>query len=133
MAREFLGTGVRFPLLPDATGSLGWASGDANVEQSLHLLLMTALGERVMRPSLGTDAERLLFAPGSERYLRLLETTVQEAVRDWESRVDLIDVRAETDLPDETRVLVSIAYRVRQSNTRHSMVFPFYLGRTEGR
>jgi len=133
MAREFLGTGVRFPLLPDATGSLGWASGDANVEQSLHLLLMTALGERVMRPSLGTDAERLVFAPGSERYLRLLETTVEEAIRDWESRVDLVEVRAETDVADATRVLVSVTYRVRQTNTRHSMVFPFYLGRTEGR
>lgn len=132
MAREFLGTGLRFPLLPDATGALGWASGDANVEQSLHLLLMTAAGERLMRADLGTEAERMVFAPGSERYLRLLETTVQEAVRDWESRVDLIDVRAEVDAGDATRVLVSIAYRVRQTNTRHSLVFPFYVGRAEG-
>lgn len=132
MAREFLGTGLRFPLLPDATGALGWASGDANVEQSLHLLLMTAAGERLMRADLGTEAERMVFAPGSERYLRLLETTVQEAVRDWESRVDLIEVRAEVDASDATRVLVSIAYRVRQTNTRQSLVFPFYIGRAEG-
>ena len=132
MAREFLGTGFRFPLVPDATGALGWSSGDANVEESLHVLLMTALGERVMRPLLGTGAERMVFAPGSERYLRLLETTIEEAVRDWESRVDLLDVRAELDTSDATRVLVSIAYRVRQSNTRNSMVFPFYVGRTEG-
>ncbi|MFN0251508.1 MAG: GPW/gp25 family protein [Kofleriaceae bacterium] len=132
MAREFLGTGLRFPLLPDATGALGFSSGDANVEQSLHLLLMTAEGERLMRANLGTEAERMVFAPGGERYLRLLETTVQEAVRDWESRVDLIDVRAEIDAADATRVLVSIAYRVRQTNTRHSLVFPFYVGRAEG-
>lgn len=132
MAREFLGTGLRFPLLPDATGALGFSSGDANVEQSLHLLLMTAEGERLMRANLGTEAERMVFAPGSERYLRLLETTVQEAVRDWESRVDLIDVRAEIDTANATRVLVSITYRVRQTNTRHSLVFPFYVGRAEG-
>lgn len=133
MAREFLGTGVRFPLLPDATGALGWSSGEANVEQSLHVLLMTVTGERVMRADFGTEAERIVFAPGSERYLRLLETTIQEAVRDWESRIELIEVRAEADAVDPTRVLVSIAYRVRQANTRHSMVFPFYLGRVEGR
>lgn len=131
MAREFLGTGLRFPFVPDATGALGYSSGDANVEQSLHILLMTATGERVMRAEFGTTAERMVFAPGSERYLRLLETTIEEAVRDWESRVDLIEVRAEADTADPTRVVVAIAYRVRQSNTRHSMVFPFYLGRVE--
>jgi phage baseplate assembly protein W len=130
MAREFLGTGWRFPVLPDASGSLGYTSGDENVEQSLHILLMTALGDRLMRPTFGTQAERLVFAPGGVRYLRLLEVTVREAVRDWEPRVDLDSVAAETDLGDETRVLVSISYRVRQTNTRQNLVFPFYLGQT---
>lgn len=133
MAREFLGTGWRFPLLPDASGSLGYSSGDENVEQSLHILLMTAVGDRVMRPRFGTQAERLLFAPGSVRYLRLLETTVREAVRDWEPRVDLDSVVAEVDASDETRILVSISYRVRQTNTRQNLVFPFYLGQTGAR
>jgi phage baseplate assembly protein W len=127
MAREFLGTGWRFPILPDASGSLGYSSGDENVEQSLHLLLMTTLGDRVMRPTFGTKAERLVFAPGSVRFLRLLETTVRDAVRDWEPRVDLDSVAAEADAADLSRVLVSIAYRVRQTNTRSNLVFPFYL------
>lgn len=133
MAREFLGTGWRFPLLPDASGGLGYSSGDENVEQSLHILLMTAVGDRVMRPRFGTQAERLVFAPGSVRYLRLLETTVREAVRDWEPRVDLDGVVAEVDASDETRILVSISYRVRQTNTRQNLVFPFYLGQTGAR
>jgi phage baseplate assembly protein W len=127
MAREFLGRGWRFPILPDASGSLGYSSGDENVEQSLRILLMTALGDRVMRPDFGTTAERLLFAPGSVRYLRLLETSVREAVRDWEPRVDLLAVSAEADSVDATRVLVSVEYRVRQTNSRQNLVFPFYL------
>lgn len=127
MAREFLGRGWRFPILPDASGSLGYSSGDENVEQSLRILLMTALGDRVMRPDFGTTAERLLFAPGSVRYLRLLETSVREAVRDWEPRVDLLGVSAEADAADATRVLVSVEYRVRQTNSRQNLVFPFYL------
>jgi Bacteriophage baseplate protein W len=130
MAREFLGTGWRFPILPDAAGSLGYTAGDENVEQSLRILLLTAVGDRVMRPSFGTQAERLLFAPGSVRFLRLLETSVREAVRDWEPRGDLDSVAAEADPADETRILVSIAYRVRQTNTRQNLVFPFYLGQT---
>jgi phage baseplate assembly protein W len=144
MANEFVGRGWRFPILPDETGSLAWSEGQENVEQSLKLLLLTALGERVMRPTFGTEAPRLVFAPGSEQYLRLLEQSIRAAVRDFEPRVDLLDVRAEPGAgepgmrPDggsagreEARVTVSIAYTVRRTNSRFNLVFPFYLGTVE--
>ena len=131
MAREFIGRGWPFPIVPDDAGRLTFTEGDANVEQSLRILLLTRLGERVMRPGFGSEAPRLVFAPGSERYLRLLETSIREAVRDWEPRVQLDDVRAEVDPVDDTRVTVSIAYRVRPTNSRLNLVFPFYLGTTE--
>jgi phage baseplate assembly protein W len=124
----FLGVGWRFPILPDATGTLSYIKGDANVEQSLHILLMTQLGERVMRPDFGTQLPRLVFSPGSTQYLRLLEQTVQEAVTNWEPRVDLDEVVAEADPVDQFKVVVSISYTVRQTNTRNNLVFPYYLG-----
>jgi phage baseplate assembly protein W len=130
--RPFLGSGWRFPILPDATGSLGYVEGDTNVEQSLHILLMTQSGERVMRPAFGTQAPRLVFAPGSLQYLRLLENTIKEAVRDWEPRVDLDSVLAETDPANQFRVMVSISYTVRQTNTKANLVFPYYLGMVKG-
>lgn len=129
--RPFLGRGWRFPLLPDETGSLGYVAGDENVEQSLQILLQTDWGQRLMREDFGCKAPRLVFSPGSIQYLRLLETTVKEAIRDWEPRVELDDVRAEADPKDETRVIVSIGYLVRQTNTRNNLVFPFYLGTVE--
>jgi phage baseplate assembly protein W len=128
----FLGTGWKFPILPDASGCLGWVCGDANVEQSLHILLMTQLGERVMRSDFGTDAPRLVFAPGSVQFLQLLETTVQEAVTNWEPRVDLTSVDAEADATDPYKVTVSISYTVRQTNTSNNIVFPYYLGTLQG-
>lgn len=127
----FLGRGWRFPIQPDAGGSLGYVEGEANIEQSLRILLLTALGERVMRPTFGCAAPRLVFAPGSEQYMRLLETTIREAVRDWEPRVTLDDVTAEAIGGDETRVNVNIDYRVRGSNTKLNLVFPFYLGQAQ--
>ena len=128
---SFLGSGWRFPIQPDPGGGLGYVEGDANIEQSLRVLLMTALGERVMRPTFGCAAPRLVLAPGSVQYLRLLETSVREAVRDWEPRVTLDDVTAETIPGDETRVNVNIDYRIRSNNTKTNLVFPFYLGRAE--
>jgi phage baseplate assembly protein W len=128
MANEFLGTGWKFPILPDGTGALRYVAHEENVGQSLLILLQTALGERVMRYDFGCRAPQLVFAPGSVRYLRLLEDTVRDAVRDWEPRVVLDDVRAETDLADETHANVLVQYRVRRTNTRHNLVFPFYVG-----
>lgn len=131
MTREFLGTGWRFPILPDETGGLAYRSGEEDVEQSLRILLLTRLGERVMRADFGSAAPRLVFAPGSEQYLRLLETSIRDAVRDWEPRVELDDVRAETEPGEPSRVTVSIAYRIKSTNSRFNLVFPFYLDRLE--
>jgi phage baseplate assembly protein W len=72
-----------------------------------------------------------VFSPGSVQYLRLLETTVREAVRDWEPRVALVDVVAEALRDDETHVSVNIDYRIRGSNTKFNLVFPFYLGQVQ--
>lgn len=129
---DFIGRGWRFPILPDASGSLSYASGDANVEQSIRILLLTSLGDRVMRADFGCKAKQLVFAPGSVQYLGLLETTIKEALRDWEPRIELETILAEVDPSDETRVTVSVSYRVRPSNTRNNLVFPFYLGTTGG-
>ena len=84
---DFLGRGVAFPFLPDAGGTLRYVEGDPEVAQSLRLLLMTAAGERVMRSQFGTEAPRLVFAPGSETNKNLLEESIRDAVRDYEPRV----------------------------------------------
>jgi len=131
MSGDFRGTGWKFPIAPDSSGALAYVSGDENIEQSLYVLLLTQLGERVMRPDFGCKAGRMVFRPGSEQNLRLLEVTIEEAVRDWEPRISLDEVLAEADVNDQTRISVSIRYRVLRSNTRHNLVFPFYLGTSE--
>jgi len=133
MGGDFLGQGWRIPILPDASGGLGWVSGDANVEQSLKILLLTRLGERVMRSDFGTRVPARVFQPGSEQNLRGIEKDIRDAVATWEPRVDILDVVAEADPAEESHLTVSVSYRVRRSNTRNSLVFPFYLPREEPR
>lgn len=128
MSEDFLGTGWRFPVLPDETGRLGYAVGEESIEHCLRALLLTGRGERVMQPELGTRAPELVFAPGSVQNLRDLENSIAEAVRAHEPRVELDEVRAEADPADASRVTVSVVYRVRRSNTRANLVFPFYAG-----
>jgi uncharacterized protein len=130
MSEPFLGTGWRFPILPDEAGRLGYAIGEQSIEHCLRALLLTATGERVMRPDFGTKAQESVFAPGSVQNLRDLERSIVEAVRTYEPRVELDGVRAEADLADESRVTVTVEYRIRRTNTKANIVFPFYLGLT---
>ncbi|MEV6639218.1 GPW/gp25 family protein [Amycolatopsis sp. NPDC051371] len=130
MTEPFLGTGWRFPILPDEAGRLSYAVGETSIEHCLRALLLTATGERVMRPDLGTKASESVFAPGSVQNLRELERSISDAVRDFEPRVELSDVLAEADPADESRVTVSVEYRIRRTNTKANLVFPFYLGLT---
>jgi len=129
---EFLGRGWAFPILPDAGGSLRYVEEDENVAQSLRLLLSTAVGERVMRPTFGTDAPLLVFAPGSTVNRDQLEVRLRQTVADFERRVDLDDVVVTEDPHAPERVDIEVTYTVRRTNTRASVVFPYYLERPGG-
>jgi len=130
VSEPFLGTGWRFPILPDEAGRLSYAVGEQSIEHCLRALLLTATGERVMRPDFGTKAQESVFAPGSVQNLRDLERSVADAVRTFEPRVDVDSVLAEADPADESRITVSVEYRIRRTNTKANLVFPFYLGLT---
>ena len=132
MNHEILGRGWAFPLIPDAGGRLRYVEGEADIEQALKIVLLTRMPERLMRPTFGSSVASYLFAPGSQKYLGLLEGAVHEAIRDWEPRVELLDAAAEADPSDETQIKVSIDYRVRRSNTVANLVFPFYLPGVRG-
>lgn len=129
---DFLGRGWRFPMMPDASGALGYSEGAEHIEHSLKHILMTTFGERAMRPDFGCEAPDLVFAPGSVQYLRLLESSVRNAIRDFEPRVELEFTSAELDPEEQNHVAVRIGYRIRGANSRGNLVFPFYLGVDEG-
>lgn len=129
---DFRGSGLAFPLHPDAGGIMRYVDGDAEVAQSVRLLLMTAAGERVMRSRFGTQAPRLVFAPGSETNKSLLEVSIRDAIRDYEPRVELDDVEVSEDPLEPERIDIEVTYTVRRTNTRDSIVFPYYLTRPGG-
>lgn len=132
MGQDFLGTGWVFPVLPDSSGRLSYASGEASIQDCLLVLLQTATGERVMRPDFGTTAPTLVFAPGSPANLRMLENSISDAIQVYEPRVALDSVVAEPTPGQENQVVVSVSYRIRQTNTKANLVFPFYLDTVGG-
>jgi uncharacterized protein len=132
MGQDFLGTGWAFPVLPDSSGRLSYVAGQASIQDCLLVLLQTAAGERVMRPDFGTTAPTMVFAPGSPANLQMLEASITEAIQAYEPRVALDSVVAEPTPGEENKVVVSITYLIRQTNTKANLVFPFYLDTVGG-
>jgi phage baseplate assembly protein W len=125
----FLGAGLAFPLQLDPTGRLLLNDLDTHVRQSIQLILDTAQGERVMRPDFGAGLRELVFAPVSAATLALVEHEVRDALTRYEPRIDIlaIDVGPGPDGPQQ--LLVRLDYRVRSTDTRLNLVYPFYLDR----
>lgn len=122
----FIGRGWAFPPAFDAaSGSAVLAEGRAEIEQSLAILFSTRLGERIMRPDYGCGMDGEVFeAMGSAR-LAWIEEAVRMAILYHEPRIDADEVSVTADAP-EGRLLIAVGYRVRGTNSRFNMVWPYY-------
>ena len=127
MKRPFLGRGWTFPpeFEPSIPGVL-MLEEEVDVASSLQILLSTRPGERVMLPEYGCNLEELLFESLDTRMKTLMADKVQSAILYFEPRVDLETVRLDESREVEGVVLIEIVYRVRSTNSRFNLVYPFY-------
>ncbi len=96
-----------------STGGIAMVAGDDSVRQALLLLLSTIPGERVMRPTYGSELHRLVFAPNDQTTAGLAIHYVRRAVSRWEPRVDIVDVDAGPHPDHADELVIRLDYRVR--------------------
>lgn len=125
MANEFLGRGWSFPIAVD-DGSIVELGEDDKVAQAIENILRTAPGERVTRPDFGCGIHDLVFQSLSSDMLGSVINAVSSALATWEPRIDVLEVTPQQD-DDPNRLLIEIDYRIRSTNSRSNLVFPFYL------
>lgn len=128
--RAFRGKGLAFPLAVSPGGQLATATAEAKIEQSIWLLLSTAQGERVMRPTYGCGAHDMVFSPNTPQNAARITALVREVLATQEPRIAVLDVASETSTSDPSALLIRIDYRINSNNSSASMVYPFYI--TEG-
>jgi phage baseplate assembly protein W len=124
---SFVGRGFSWPMVVDHTGSIKLTSTSEDIDRSMRLVLLTAPGERVMRPRFGCAIWDLLFEPVTPNLLGLIAEAVFDALGQWEPRVEVDEVIPTADPTDHALVRVQISYRVRATNDRRNLVFPFYV------
>jgi len=126
MEGDFLGRGWAFPLGVDHRGGIKMSTGAPDIEQAIRIILETAPGERVMRPAFGCGLHRLVFAPNSPTTAGLVAYHVREALGRWEPRIEVERIDVSPDLQREAVLMIDIHYRVRSTNDRRNLVYPFY-------
>jgi phage baseplate assembly protein W len=124
---SFVGRGFYWPLQVDHTGAIRLTDGADDLDRSMAVVLATAPGERVMRPQFGCRIWDLLFEPVTANLLGLMAQAVREALSQWEPRVHVEAVEPVADPDDHALVLINVRYRVKATNDRRNLVYPFYV------
>ncbi len=124
--KDFLGKGWKFPV-SIKNEKIALAEGEDSIKESIMIILGTAKGERVMRPDFGCGIQELVFAPNNTSTATLISVYIKEALLKWEPRIEVLNVSAVPDKEEGNRLDINIKYRIRTTNTRRNIVYPFYL------
>ena len=103
------------------------AQANDDIVQSLAILFQTEQGERVMRPQYGCALRQLVFEPLDAETEVAIERAISRAIMFYEPRVELIRVQARVHDVLEGHLEITVVYRVRETNSRHNIVFPYYI------
>ena len=85
----------------------------------------------MMRPTFGCGIHDILFEPNTAITAAKIEYEVKRSIMEFEPRVADIEVVAQPDEEELSRMNVTISYTIRKTNTKANLVYPFYL-RKEG-
>ena len=124
--KRFLGKGWPFPILPGEHGTLDYADGPDKVAESIQIIMETAPGERIMRPSFGCGLRRYIMRPNTGATRALIRYDVERGLGAFEPRIRVTDVAVDPG-DDPALVLIRIAYVHLRDKSPGNFVFPFYL------
>ena len=125
--KEFMGRGWAYPFrIEPASSRIATVADERDIEESIRIILGTSKGERVMRPAFGCGIHDRVPDAIDMAAIVQIKRDVAEALRLYEARIDVLEVKVDaTDLVNG-RLDVTVNYRVRQTNQRDNYVFPFY-------
>jgi len=127
---DIIGRGWRFPIKVNPKGGLDWSEGPDRIRDAIWIIVSTSLGERLMRPEFGAGLKDYVFESNSEVVRAELASVIRRALVEWEPRIELVGLRVDASPDQDSQVLVSIDYQIRDTNELFNMVYPLFL--TEG-
>jgi uncharacterized protein len=109
---QLFGRGIGFPPRVGVDGRLAWSEGEANVRESIRIILLTEERERLRLPEFGGGLTRFLFEPNTATTRQLIRDRIQRALGEWEPRVRVESVSVDPDPGDPEAAVATITYRL---------------------
>lgn len=125
-----IGRGMAFPLTPNQMGGIQLRESEARINQSLLILFETPKGSKLMDPDFGTDVHMYRFDPLDEVLIERLEYCIRNDIGRWERRIVIteIDVKDTPDLRENNTLIISVKYKIINTNVEGNFVYPFQYG-----
>lgn len=125
---QLFGRSIAFPPRIGPDGRWAWSEGAENIRESIQIILLTEAGERLMLNTFGGGLRRFLFEPNTTATRRLIQERIEDALRLWEPRVRVQNVRVEADPLDGHQAIVSIAYTLVATQASSRLTLTVNLG-----
>ena len=116
---------IDYPFSIAGSGRTALATEDDHIRDLVEQVLFTMPGERVNRPTFGSDLSKMVFAPNSSAAAAAVQLAVQGALLQWLGDRIIVDA-VEVDNVDST-LTVTVRYLVRRTQqtqiveiTRHA-------------
>jgi uncharacterized protein len=124
---DILGSGLSFPIGVDHRGGIALARAEDDIEQAIGLILGTAPGERPMRPEFGCAVHELVFDTIDAGTIGAIDIAIRAALDRWEPRIEVVGIDFDLTNAPEGALQILIEYRIRATNRRNNLVYPFYV------
>ena len=111
-AGQIFGKGISFPPRIGPDGRMAWSEGDLNVRESIRVILMTELRERIRLPQFGGGLSRFLFEPNTVTTRHQIQERISRALTLWEPRIIVESVEVEPDEAGPQFAVAAITYKL---------------------
>jgi len=118
--------GFSIPFRIGAGGGVAQESGDEKLKENIIHILLTGVGERVMRRDYGGGLRQLVHDPNNDALRALVQHQVAKSLGQWEPRVL---VQAVTMSQEDATLFVRVDYIVRRTRQPESVSVPLAVGR----
>jgi uncharacterized protein len=115
---RLFGRGISFPPRVGADGRITWSEGEANIRESIYVILLTQFRERINRPDFGGNLGIFLFEPNTVATRHLLQTQITKALARWEPRIAVESVIVDPDPQDPQAAIATIIYQLVATQAR---------------
>lgn len=105
------------PRFNPATGTVDTTAGDEDIAQSLHILLFTRLGERLLEKRYGSQIHEHLFKPLDLTDATRIKVELMEAIALWEPRVEVTSIALDASGTVDGKLTIQVNYLLAGSNT----------------